>query len=182
MVHGILPGPRLFAERGDVAYTFMVGVLFTVFAMLIFGLVTIRWSSLTVKAPVKYMVPGVLALSIIGTYGLRNSLFDVAVLMSLGVLGYLLNKVDVPLVTIALGMVLGNLMETSFQRAVLVGTVDSGSPWVYFFTRPGALVLMLVAFAVLASGIRQAMAGTRESEATTSPVLATTIPSDGENG
>jgi putative tricarboxylic transport membrane protein len=154
-VHGILPGPRLFIERADVVYTFMVGLLFTVVAMQIFGMVTIRWSSLTVQAPARFMVPGVLALSVIGTYGLANSLFDVYVLIGLGIIGYLLSKLNIPVVAIALGLVLGKLMEQSFQQAVLVGTVDKGAAWIYFLTRPVAVCLMLVAFAVLVSGIRQ---------------------------
>lgn len=168
-IHGILAGPRLFTERADIAYTFMVGLMVTVLAMLIFGLVTIRWSSLMVRAPARFLVPAVLALSAIGTYGLGNSLFDVYVLIALGISGYLLNKVGVPIVTIALGLVLGNLAELSFQQAVLVGTVDKGSALVYFMSRPLAVALMLGALAVLVSGILQTVrsrsfAGWAESE------------------
>src|SRR5680860_1755211 len=65
-VHGIIAGPRLFTERADLAYTFMVGLMFTVVAMLIFGLMTVRYSSLIVKVPVRFLVPGVLALAMIG--------------------------------------------------------------------------------------------------------------------
>ncbi len=158
-VHGILAGPRLFTEHGDVAYTFMVGLMFTVLAMLIFGLATIRWSSLMVRAPARLMVPGVLALSVIGTYGLNNSLFDVYVLVATGIAAYLLGKVGVPIVTIALGLVLGNLAEVSFQQAVMVGQVDKGSTLLYFASRPLALVLMLCAFAILASGVVQIVRG-----------------------
>ena len=135
-VHGILAGPRLFTERADVAYTFMVGFMSTVVAMLIFGLVTIRWSSLMVHVPARFMVSGVLALSAIGTYGLRNSLFDVYVLIALGVLGYLFSKLDIPLVTIALGLVLGNLTEQSYQQAMMVGMVDTGTAMAYLPEAP----------------------------------------------
>jgi putative tricarboxylic transport membrane protein len=154
-VHGILAGPRLFTERGDVAYTFMVGLMFTVVAMLLFGLVTIRWSSLMVHVPARYMVSSVLALSAIGTYGLRNSLVDVYVLIALGIIGYLFSKLDIPLVTIALGLVLGNLTEQSFQQAVMVSMVDTGTAWLIFLKRPVAAILMLAALVVLGSGILQ---------------------------
>jgi putative tricarboxylic transport membrane protein len=160
-VHGILAGPRLFTERGDIVYTFMVGLLMTVAAMLVFGLITIRWSSLMVHVSARFMVSGVLALSAIGVYGLRNSLFDVYVLIGLGVLGYVLSKVDVPLVTIALGLVLGNLTEQTFQQAVMVGRVDVGSAWLYFLKRPVAVVLMLAALTVLVSGILQSVRASR---------------------
>lgn len=168
-VHGILAGPRLFVERADVAYTFMVGLLFTVFAMLLLGLATIRWSSLVVRAPVRFMVPAVLALSVMGTYGLRNNLFDVGVLIIFGIAGYLLAKLDIPPVTMALGLVLGGLMEQSFQRAVLVGTVDYGGAWVYFLTRPIAVLLMLMAVAVLVTGVLQVLRELRAPAATAEP-------------
>jgi len=154
-IHGLIPGPRLFAERGDIVYTFMIGVLFTVFAMLIVGMLTIRWSSLIVHVPRKAMVPAVLVLSVVGTYGLDNSLFDVYVLLLVGFTSYVLAKIDIPAVTIALGLVLGRIMEESFQQAALVGQVDMGSTWLYFASRPIAMVLMLVAFAILAAGIIQ---------------------------
>ena len=154
-VHGLLPGPRLFAERGDIVYTFMVGVLFAVFAMLIIGLLTIRWSSLVVRAPRKAMVPGVLVLSMVGTYGLANSLFDVYILLAVGVVAYVLTKIDISPVTIALGLVLGKNMEGSFQQAAIVGPIRSGSTFMYFMSRPLAMVLMLLAVLILIGGIIQ---------------------------
>ena len=166
-VHGIIAGPRLFTERADIAYTFIVGLMFTVVAMLIFGLLTVRYSSLIVKVPLRFLVPSVLALAMIGTYGLHNSLFDVGVLLVIGVLGYLLAKVGIPAVTIALGLVLGKLIEQNYQRSVLVGTVDSGSVLGYFASRPIAIVLALVAIVVLVSGVLQVLR-TRETTPTMS--------------
>lgn len=154
-VHGIIPGPRLFTERADIVYTFMIGLLVTVVAMLIIGMLSIRWSSLIVRAPRWAMVPAVLVLSMVGTYGISNSMFDVWVLLVTGIGAYLLGKLDVPAVTIALGLVLGNLMEESFQQAVLVGQVDAGSTLAYFASRPLALLLMVIALGIVAAGVLQ---------------------------
>jgi putative tricarboxylic transport membrane protein len=154
-VHGIIPGPRLFAERAVLAYTFMVGLFSTVFAMLIIGLLTIRWSSRLVRAPRTMMVPGIFVLSVIGAYGIANSVFDVYVLVIVGLLAYLLGKVGVPIVTIALGLVLGRLMEESYQQAAIVAEVDAGSLLLYFVMRPVAVALMFFAFLILMLGIRQ---------------------------
>jgi putative tricarboxylic transport membrane protein len=162
-IHGIIPGPRLFTERGDIVYTFMIGLLLTVVAMLLFGLMSIRWSSLIVRTPRRAMVPAVLVLSMVGTYGLANSLFDVYVLLVTGVVAYLLAKLDVPAVTIALGLVLGGLVEKSFQQAVLVGQVDAGSTLAYFVSRPLALLLMVLAFGIIATGVLQILRQRREA-------------------
>src|ERR671919_453803 len=161
-VHGIIPGPRLFTERADIVYTFMIGLLLTVVAMLLIGLVSIRWSSLIVRTPRRAMVPAVLVLSMVGTYGLANSLFDVYVLLVTGIVAYLLAKLDVPVVPIPPRLVLGSLMEKSFQQAVLVGQVDAGSTLAYFASRPLALLLMLVALAIVATGVLQVLRQRRE--------------------
>jgi putative tricarboxylic transport membrane protein len=164
-VHGIIPGPRLFAERTEMVYTFMLGLLLTVFTMLIVGLLTIRWSSLMVRVPRRAMVPAVLVLSAIGTYGLHNSLFDVYVMLVVGFAAYLLGKLEVPMATIALGLVLGRLTEESFQQSVLVGRVDAGSVWMYFLSRPLSVALMLLAAVILVGGIFQIAGARKESPA-----------------
>jgi putative tricarboxylic transport membrane protein len=168
-VHGILPGPRLFTERADIVYTFMIGLLLTVVAMLVVGMLSIRWSSLIVRTPRRAMVPAVLVLSMVGTYGLANSLFDVYVLLATGIGAYLLGKLDVPIVTIALGLVLGGLMEESFQQAVLVAQVDAGSTLAYFASRPLALLLMVIALGIVAAGVLQVI---RERRAGAPPEAA----------
>ncbi|WP_274631223.1 tripartite tricarboxylate transporter permease [Arvimicrobium flavum] len=163
-VHGIIPGPRLFTERADIVNAFSVGLLFSVLAMLILGLLTIRWSSLIVRAPRKAMIPGVLMLSVVGTYGLSNNLLDVYVLLIAGFLGYFFEKLHVAPVTIALGAVLGRIMEGSFQQAVIVGRVESGSTLMYFLSRPISLALMALALFVLVSGVAQALRSRKADE------------------
>jgi len=154
-VHGIIPGPRLFVERGELAYTFIIGLFFTVFAMMIIGLATIRWSSLIVKAPRAMMIPGVLVLAVMGSFGLSNSLFDVYILVTVGLVGYFLTKLNVPAVTIALGFVLGRLMEETLHQTLLLAQIRTGSVPLYFASRPATLVLMAVAIAIMIAGIVQ---------------------------
>ena len=170
-VHGLLPGPRLFTERADIVNTFMVGILFSVFAMLLIGLLTIRWSSMVVRAPRKAMVPGVLVLSMVGTYGMANSLFDVYVLLAIGIVAYVLAKIDISPVTIALGLVLGKLIEGSFQQVAIIGPIRAGSTLGFFLSRPLAVVLMLLALVILVAGIVQIL---RMRRGATTEVLAAT--------
>jgi putative tricarboxylic transport membrane protein len=153
-VHGILPGPRLFAERAELAYTFMVGLSFTVIAMVVVGLLTIRWSSLIVKVPRTMMVPGVLVLAVFGSFVLANSVFDVYILMGVGLIGYFLIKLQIPVVTIALGLVLGALIEQTYQQSAIVASVTTGSLFSFYLSRPLNILLMLVCAGVLLSSIR----------------------------
>ena len=164
-VHGIIPGPKLFTDRGELAYTFMIGLLSTIVAMLIVGLVTIRWSSLIVRTPRAMMIPAVLVLSVIGVYGLSNSQYDVYVLVVVGLLAWLLDKLGVPLVTVALGLVLGQLTEQNFQLSSLVGGVTTGSTLSYFLSRPLTVALMLMALAICAGAVLQMVRGTHAAPA-----------------
>jgi putative tricarboxylic transport membrane protein len=112
------------------------------------------------------MVPGIFILSIIGAYGIANSVFDVYVLVVVGLIAYVLSKLGVPLVTMALGLVLGRLMEESFQQAALLAGVENEPVFVYFLTRPVTLFLMLMATAVLVNGLRSSA---RERKLASSP-------------
>src|SRR3546814_215140 len=152
----------------------MIGLAVTVVAMLIVGLFTVRWSSLMVRAPRKAMVPAILVLSIVGTYGFANSLFDVYVLIVVGFAAYILGKIDIAPVSIALGLVLGHIMEESFQQAALVGHVEYGSTLLYFANRPLAMALMVLALVVLASGILQILRSRKDTLAA--------MPAEGAGG
>lgn len=177
-VHGIIPGPRLFIERGELAYTFMIGIFTTIIAMLVLGLVTIRWSSLIVKTPRTFLIPAVLALSLIGSYGLSNSVFDVYTLVAAGLAAYFLSKLNVPVVTIALGLVLGRLTEESFQQSLLIANVDSGSLFWFFVSRPLSLLLMALAGLILVAGFVQ-MRKDRLAAAAVVPAAVSTVSTGG---
>jgi len=62
-------------------------------------------------------------------------------------------------------------MEESFQQAALIGKIDLGSTWMYFATRPLALVLMVVAFAIMAGGVLQIL---RDRRAAANEVMVST--------
>jgi hypothetical protein len=90
-----------------------------------------------------------------GAYGLSNSLFDVYVLMIVGVIAYFLAKFRVPPVTTALGLVLGRLIEQTYQQSSIVAGAHKEAIFTFFLSRPLNIVLMLVCALVVASGIRQ---------------------------
>jgi hypothetical protein len=101
------------------------------------------------------MLPGVLVLATMGAYGLANSLFDVYVLMTVGVIAYSLAKVRVPLVTMALGLVLGRRIEQTYQQSSIVAGAHKETMFRFFLSRPVNIVLMLICALVVFSGIRQ---------------------------
>ena len=145
MIHDLVPGPLLFVERPDIIYSLFASLLVANVVMLILGLFGARlWVKVTV-IPKKILLPSILAISIVGSFAVQYSFFDVATCIGFGVAGWILKKYGFPGAPIVLGMVLGKLAETNFRRAVIMGGYD------VFFTRPVSLILLLLA--VLSLGI-----------------------------
>ena len=81
--------------------------------------------------------------SFVGIYSLSGSYFDLVLMIIFGLFGYFLRKIDVPTVPIILGILLGNHMEDSLRRAMVI----SGGDWVYLFSSPIAIGLWIAAVA-----------------------------------
>lgn len=141
MIHDLNPGPQLFNQEAELVYSLFAALLIANLVLLLLGLVGSRlWIKVTI-IPKKILFPLIFAISIIGAYSVRFSIFDVISCLGFGVLGWLLIKRKFPVAPIVLGMVLGNIMETNFRRAVMM------EGYKVFFIRPGSLIMILVALA-----------------------------------
>ncbi|MCP5514959.1 MAG: tripartite tricarboxylate transporter permease [Spirochaetales bacterium] len=159
MIHDLNPGPLLFTERPDIVYSLFASCLVANGIMLALGLMGSRlWIKVT-DIPKTVLFPCILAISIIGSFAVNYSFFDVAVCIGFGVAGWILKKFDYPAAPIVLGMVLGNLAETNFRRAVIMG----GYP--VFFVRPFSVLLLLVSALSLAYPFYQSYRKKKKSAA-----------------
>jgi putative tricarboxylic transport membrane protein len=86
----------------------------------------------------------IVVFSTVGAYSANNNLFDIWMMLGLGLLGYLMKKLDYPIVPLILALVLGKLSETSLRQAL---TISGGSMSV-FFTRP--ISAIFISLAILA--------------------------------
>ncbi|MXN65631.1 tripartite tricarboxylate transporter permease [Stappia sp. GBMRC 2046] len=139
----ITPGPLLFQQNPDVVWG-LIAALFIGNIMLL--LMNIPLVSLFVRVlliPPRYLMPAVAMISFVGIYGISGSTFDLVVLVGFGVAGYILRKLDVPLVPVILGTLLGGEMEKSLRRAVQISDGD----WSVLVGSP--LAIGLWAFAIL---------------------------------
>jgi putative tricarboxylic transport membrane protein len=92
---------------------------------------------------------------VVGSYAIRNSFLDVYVMLGIGLLGYVLQRVHIPVTPIVLGLVLGGIMERDFRTALLM---SEGDPSV-FYTSPiamGFFVLTAIIFTMHVIGNRRA--------------------------
>lgn len=145
ILHGMQPGPMLLSTNADIVYTIFIGLLFVNAAILFLSKPFISIFSHFMKVPYSILAPFIVVLCIIGTFAVRNSLFDVWIMLLFGVIGYFLEKLKFPLATIILGVVLGPIAEVEFRRALTM----SGGDYTVFFTRPISAVLLSLAIIAL---------------------------------
>lgn len=80
-LQGMQPGPLMFTDHGDMVYTLFVGMIFCYFMLLVLGLLSLKVIGNVVKIPGNILTPMILALCVVGTYALNNSLFDVGIML-----------------------------------------------------------------------------------------------------
>lgn len=150
MIHDLTPGPQLFISHPEIIYGLLASLLFANIILLILGFFGSRlWIKVT-TIPKTVLFPLIFAVSIIGSFAVRNSFFDVAACLAFGVFGWFLRRYNYPVAPIILGMVLGNIAETNFIRAIMM------EGWTVFFTRPLSLGMLIVAAASFAVPLIQA--------------------------
>ncbi|RMF35520.1 MAG: tripartite tricarboxylate transporter permease [Alphaproteobacteria bacterium] len=141
MTLNITPGPTLFAEKPDVVWGLIASLLIANFVLLAMNVPLVRLFVRVLQVPPWVLLPGVTMISFVGIYSLSGSYFDLLMMIGFGVLGWALRKLDVPTVPIILGILLGNHMEDSLRRAMVI----SGGDWMHLFSSPIAVGLWVAA-------------------------------------
>ncbi len=78
------------------------------------------------KIPFHYLMGFILAFMFLGTYSINGNVFDIFVMLGAGVVGYVFNKLDIPLTPLVLALILGPMLEENFQRALSLSRGDFG--------------------------------------------------------
>ncbi len=143
MIHGLVPGPNLFSASGDKVYAIILGFIIIQFFMLLQGKLFSRVFSKLASVSDVMLIPIILLFCSAGTFSMRNSEFDLVVLIIFGLIGYALQKLNTPGLPLILGMVLGTMVEQNFRRAMTLSAGQDGLP--LFFTRPISVIFLTLA-------------------------------------
>lgn len=141
MVQGILPGPNLLTDYGDVTYTLIWAVIFANVGLLVVGLMFTKASVMVTRVPDGFVACAIITLCIVGAYAINNSLFDVGLMLMFGLFGYWLSKAGVAPAPMVIGLILGPVMENGFHQSMLIGNGD----YRIFLESPIAVVLLSIA-------------------------------------
>lgn len=143
-VQGVTPGPRLITERPEIFWGVIASMYIANVMLLILNLPMVGLWVRTLQIPRAVLLPVLVLFAFIGTYSVHNSMFDVRMALVLGVVGYVLRKLDLSIAAMLIGVVLGPLVERFMLEGLFIGRGD----WTYFVGTPvsaGIWVLVLLA-------------------------------------
>ncbi|WP_312413231.1 tripartite tricarboxylate transporter permease [Comamonas sp.] len=143
--YGINPGPQLFTSSAALVWALIASLYIGNVMLLVLNLPMVGMWVKLLKIPKPQLYAGILIFATVGAYGMRQSTFDLFLLLGIGVLGVVMRRFDFPTAPVVVGMILGPLAEAQMRNAVAIG---EGS-WTIFLQRPMSLTLIIIVLAVL---------------------------------
>lgn len=140
IIHGVQPGPMLMINQPQFVYDVVAMTLLATLGMLFFGLFLVRPLLAVIRIPRSIIMPVIMVLCTVGSFAISSRLFDVYIMLFLGVCGFVLRRLNYPIPPFVLGLVLGDILDKSLRRGLTISDGDL-SP---FFTRPICALLAAV--------------------------------------
>jgi putative tricarboxylic transport membrane protein len=141
MVHGVSPGPMLITQQPALFWGFIASMYVGNLVLLILNLPLVGLFVNLLRVPYPYLYPAILAFSILGVYAVNGSVVDVWIMLLMGMLGYVLRKLDFETAPIVLGVVLAPMIELALRQSLAMSDGHYG----IFLQRPIAATLLVVA-------------------------------------
>jgi len=161
MMWGIRPGPLLFQTKPDLVWGLIASMYIGNFLLLLMNIFLIPPFVAILRLPYTIIMGFIVIFASVGAYSVNNNLFDVWMMLGFGVLGYVMKKLQYPIVPLVLALVLGRLAENSLRQALTI----SGGSLSIFFTRPISAIFIIAAIlAYLTPVIRWGMKGLRRAK------------------
>lgn len=146
LVHGLQPGPLLFQQNPTMVYTIM-GTLFAANLFMFFFMVfAVKYLARLAMIPRGILMPVILVFCIVGSYALATRMFDVWTMVAFGLLGFVFERLEIPLAPFVIGFVLAPVAEEN----LLTGLMASNGSYLPLITRPVALVFVIISILLLA--------------------------------
>ena len=152
LIHGIFPGPDLFMNYPQVAWTFIDSMLIGQLLMCVFGLYIAGLAASVARVPHAVMAAIVLGLAVFGSYSVQNSMGDVYVMATLGLGMYFLERFGFSAAPLVLGLILGPIAEANFIQGSMIANATVGMS-TYFFTGWLNWLLILIVVASISYSV-----------------------------
>ena len=132
MMYGLKPGPLIFQQNQFLVNQIFYVALVSQFFLLVIGWAGVKAFTYFYKFPRNVVLVGVGVFCIVGSYALRNNLFDVEIMLFFGIVGFIMERCQIPMVPLILALILGPMIEDNLR----VGLVKSDGSFLPFLIRP----------------------------------------------
>ena len=140
-MNGLQPGPQMVSQQPVLVYGLIWSAILSQPLMIVFAVLAGRMMSGAIAVTTKVLVPVLLILSILGTYALRNALFDVWMMLGFGVLGFVMRRYGYAPAALVMGVILASVADSELVRSMQI----FGADWyLSFFQRPVSLAILVV--------------------------------------
>jgi putative tricarboxylic transport membrane protein len=129
IIFGVVPGYKVFIDHGKTIYGLFTAFFIENILILVLGLTYAKYLAKITMIRNDIIVPFILIFSLLGSYSIRYSFFDLLLTSCFGLLGYFMTKYGYTPVPLVLAMVLGPMLEKNFQRSLIIG---EGSYTIFF--------------------------------------------------
>ena len=146
MVHGLRPGPTMFTEQSTFVFAIFWSMLLVNVLFFFIGLYGARIFARATLIPLTILWPIVFLFSIVGAYALDQSMIDVWIALIFGVIGYLMRRYGFSVVSLAIGLILGGMLEKRLGQSMVM--LDE--QWWLIATRPLSLFFLVLTVLALA--------------------------------
>jgi len=162
MMQGLAPGPLLFIKHIGLIYSIYIGLMLCNLANLLIAKLLIPLYRRIINIPKSILFPSVFFLCVTGVFAVNNNIFDVYVLLAVGMLGFLIRVWGIPPAPLVITFILGPMFEKGLRRSLML----SHGSFTIFFVRPIPLIFIsLTALSIIFIAIRRL----REQKKTSSP-------------
>ncbi|WP_249690233.1 tripartite tricarboxylate transporter permease [Stappia sp. WLB 29] len=145
LLFNVTPGPLMFEQRPEIAWGLIASMYIGNVALLVINLPLVGLFARLLTVPQQYLTPMIAVLAFIGVYSVVSNPHDLYMITLLGVVGWVLRKLDFSLAPVILGFVLGSLFENNLRRALSI----SGGDWSILLDSGNAIVLYVLAAVVV---------------------------------
>ena len=146
MVHGLRPGPTMFTEQSTFVFAIFWSMLLVNVLFFFVGLHGARIFARATLIPLTILWPMVFLFSMVGAYALDQSMIDVWIALIFGVIGYLMKRYGFSVVSLAIGLILGGMLEKRLGQSMVM--LDE--QWWLIATRPLSLLFLILTVLALA--------------------------------
>ena len=147
MIHGVSAGPLLITQHPDVFWGVIASMYVGNLMLVLLNLPLIGMWVKVLKVPPRILLPLILLCCLIGSYANANSSAEVIIMVSFGIVGYILKKLGYELAPLILALVLGPHLEANFSYSLTM----SGGNLAIFFQRPISAIVLVIAGLLLLS-------------------------------